>query len=87
MPTPGTGRRHRLLAVGAANGRLACLRQTEVSHLAFRDQFLDRPGDVLDGYSRIDPVLAEQIDVIRTQPPQGSLDDLADMLGPAGRGP
>ena len=31
-------------------------------HLAFGDQFPDRPGDVFDGYERVDPMLVEQVD-------------------------
>ncbi len=31
-------------------------------HLAFGDQFPDRPGDVFDGYERVDPMRVEQVD-------------------------
>ncbi|MNT23832.1 hypothetical protein D3C72_1592710 [compost metagenome] len=66
-----------------ANGLRACLRQAEVLDLAFANQVLHHPGDVLDRYVRIDAVLVKQIDVIGLQSTQRALDRNPDVLGAA----
>ena len=47
------------------------------------DQFLHRPGDVLDGHVRVDAVLVEQVDAVGPEPLERRLRDLPDVLGPA----
>ena len=43
----------------------------------------DRAGDLLDRHGRIDAVLVEQIDMVRAEPAERSLDGRADRLRPA----
>src|SRR6266566_3619023 len=73
---------HWLHRVGAADGLRACLRETEVPHLALRDQLLRRAGDVLDGDLPIDAVLVEQVDRLDLESTERSLGHLTDVPGP-----
>jgi hypothetical protein len=54
-------RRHRLDGVRAADGLRPGFRQPEMLHLARTNQLLHRPGYVLDGHVRVNPMLIEQI--------------------------
>ena len=76
-------RRNRLDRVCPADRLHARFGQTEVLHLAFANQVLDRTGDVLDRHVGIDTVLVEQIDAVRPEALQRRLGYLADVLGPA----
>jgi hypothetical protein len=67
----------------AADRLGAGLRKAEMFDLAFADQFLDRPRDVIDRHIGIDPVLIEKIDDICLKPLQRSFRDRLDMLRPA----
>jgi hypothetical protein len=48
--------------------------------LAFGDQLLDRARNVLDGHSRINTMLIEQVDAVGAQSLKRRLHDFADML-------
>ena len=54
-----------------------------VSDLARFDQFSDRSGDLLDGHLGIDPMLVEQIDMVRPEPFQRRIGDFTNSLRPA----
>jgi hypothetical protein len=56
--------------VGAADACFTRLRQSEVAHFAFGDQFLDGAGDVLHRDVGVDPVLVKHVDVVGAQPAQ-----------------
>jgi hypothetical protein len=49
------------------------LGQADVKHLALGDQLGQRADGLLDGRVRVDPVLVVQVDVVRTEPLEGSL--------------
>src|ERR1700676_1054126 len=57
--------------------------QTEVLDLAFADEILYRPRDVLDRDVRVDAVLIEQIDSIGLESSQRRVGHLADVRGAA----
>ena len=64
-----------------ANRPRTGVRETEVLHLAFRDQALHRACDLLDGHLGIHTMLVEQVDVIGAEPLQGSFGNGLDVLG------
>src|SRR5512140_3848815 len=59
------------------------LGQPEVLHLPFLDQLLDRPGDVLDRYVRVDAVLIIEIDRLDAEPLERALGHLPYVVEPA----
>ena len=59
--------------MGAAYGLRACFGQAEVLHFALLNEIPDRAGDVFDWYIRVNAMLIEQIDNIRS-------DDRASMV-------
>src|SRR5215218_5287575 len=61
-------RRNRVNRVRPANGLNACLRQSEVSDLAFPDEVPDCAGDVFDRHVGIDAMLIEEVDPIGFEP-------------------
>ncbi len=65
-------RSNRLNRVSAADRLRACFRETEVLHLAFLNQILDRACNIFDGNVQVDTMLIEQIDGIDLQPLQRS---------------
>src|SRR5271165_1531356 len=80
--------RDRLNGVGAADGLHAGLRKPKKSYLALGDEVANGPGNLLDRDVAVDPVLIEEIDVVRSEPLERSLRDGADVLGAAvGTGP
>src|SRR5271165_7288778 len=66
--------------MGFADALGARLRKAEMLDLAFRDQLLDRARDVFHRHGRIDAVLIEQVNMVRPQPLQRTLDYLADLF-------
>src|SRR4051812_33820004 len=69
--------------MSTANSLHAGFRKPEMLHLAGLNQFLDRTGNVLDGYLRVDAVLIEQVDDVGSQALQRALDGRLDVLRPA----
>jgi len=69
--------------VGTADRRRRRLAEAEVAHLARRDQLRHRADGLLDRHVRIDAVLVEEVDVVRAEALQRSLDTLAHVLGRA----
>jgi hypothetical protein len=61
----------------------ARLRESEIPDLALSDEIANRSGNVFDRHLWVDPVLVEQVDVVRPEPLQHLVDDLADVLRPA----
>ena len=71
--------RHRTHAVGTPDGAGACLRQSEVQHLALLYQLCHGVGHLLYGRGRVYAVLIQQVDVVGAQPPQRALNGPAHM--------
>ena len=69
--------------VCAPDGLCGCFGQTEMLHLAFRDQVFDRTSDILDRDAGVYAVLIEQINAVGLEPPERILGDFADSLGAA----
>src|SRR5437899_139024 len=61
----------------------ARLRETEVQHLPFFDQILNRASYIFDWHCWIDPVLVEEVNAIGFKALKRGLSHLFDMLGPA----
>ena len=61
----------------------AGLGEAQVADFAGPDQLGHGADDVLDRHGRVDPVLVQQVDAVGVQPPEGRVDDLADVLRPA----
>src|SRR6185437_1403467 len=72
-------RRDRLNCMRTANGLDSRLRKTKMPHLTLRNEVFDRPRHILDRNVRIDAVLIEQVDHIRTKTFQSTLHVFADM--------
>src|SRR5271166_1843956 len=75
--------RDRLHGVRLADAGSARLRQAEMPDFACRDQLLHGTGYVLHRHGRIDAVLIEKVDMVGAQALERSVDDRADMVGPA----
>jgi len=56
--------------VGKADAGFARFRQSEVTHFALGNEFLDGARDILHWDVGVDPVLVEHVDVVRSQPAQ-----------------
>ena len=69
--------------VRAANRLLASLREAKESDLPLADQIRHDANDVLDGNSRVDAVLIEEVNAVSSEAAERALDGLANMLGPA----
>jgi len=69
--------------VGAPDRLRASFGEAEVLDLAFPDQFLHRPRDLLDRHVRVDAVLVEEVDAVGLEASQRLLGDPTDPLGPA----
>ena len=76
----------------AVTGWTACARRMTCTPASERpkcltlpclDQLLHRPGHVLDGHVRIDPVLIEQVDAVGLEPLERRFRDFLDVLGAA----
>ena len=65
------------------DGLRAGLREPEISDLALSDEIANRSCNVFDRHFWVDPVLVEQVDVVRPEPLQHLVDDLANVLRPA----
>jgi hypothetical protein len=61
----------------------APFRESEVQHLAFLDQLLHSPRDVLDRDVRIEAMLIEQVDPVGPQSPQRFIRDPSNLFRPA----
>jgi hypothetical protein len=70
----------RVGGVRAADRAGPGLGEPEVLDLTLGDELGHGAGDVLDRHRRVDPVLVEQVDPVRAQPPQGGIGDPADLL-------
>jgi hypothetical protein len=77
--------RDRGYRVRPADGARSGLGQAEVPHLARRDQFPDRSGDLLDRHLRVHPVLVQQVNPPGAQPPQRPVHRLPNVIRPAGQ--
>src|SRR5271166_5457195 len=75
--------RDRLHGVRLADAGSARLRQAEMPDFACRDQLLHGTGYVLHRHGRIDAVLIEKVDMVGAQALERSVNDRADMVGPA----
>src|ERR1700733_1732616 len=69
--------------MGAPDRLRTCFRHTEMLHLSFLNQFLDRTGDLLDRDFHVNPVLIEKIEYIYLQTLERCLGNLLDVLGAA----
>jgi hypothetical protein len=65
--------------VGAADRGGAGFGQADVADLALGHQLSQSAGGVLDRGVRVDPVLVVQVDVVDTEPLQGTFDRSADV--------
>ena len=65
----------------------AGLRKPEMPDLALSNEIANRPGNVFDRHFWVDPVLVEQVDVVRPEPLQHLIDDFADVLRPTVESP
>lgn len=61
--------RQRTYGMSAANGTRAGFRESPMQHLTLLHQLLNRPRHLLHRNIRIDAMLIQQVDVIRTQTP------------------
>ena len=59
------------------------LGQTPVQNLALRHQILNRAGDILDRYLRVDAVLVDEVNAVSPEPLEHSIDRHLDMFRPA----
>ena len=66
-----------------ADGVGARFREAEMQHLAFLDKLFHGARNVLDWDIRIDPMLIEEIDVVRPETLEASVHHPLDVIGPA----
>src|SRR3989475_177263 len=89
LVVPGIGTIHGFRACSQASAICAGvaprprLEAAEALHLAWPNQFLDRPRHVFDRHVWVNTVLIIEIDHIGPEPFQRTLDALLDALGPA----
>src|SRR5262249_13391713 len=76
-------RADRVNLVRAPDGGRRRLAEPEVADLALLDQPLHGADRVLDGHTRIDPVLIVEIDDVHAEPLEALVAGLGDVLGPA----
>lgn len=72
--------------MGAADIGDTRFRQPEGADLAFRNQVFDRAGHVFHRHVRIDPVLVEEVDMVRPQALEAVFDGAANEFRPAVHG-
>ena len=82
----GLDRAHRMHRVGPAHDPRSHLGEADVAHLSLRHQLGQRAHRLLDRHRGVEPVLVVEIDVVRSQPLQRSLDRLAHLRRTAVQG-
>ncbi len=76
-------RADRVHGVGAANGPLAGLGQSEEAHFPLAHEVGHRADDILDGHRGVDAMLVEQVDPVGAEAFERRVDHLANVRRPA----